>query len=479
MQSKQLKAMKAKQALTGEAAQQYDKDIEKRIFEQRRAASRLAVPVPKENLERSHTSPGPYGTNRRKRIVGAPKGVLPPLPWQLREEEDMQKYENNKFSSSIVRNIRTKAQNMARAVQQDKLLERVEMKNKRNAMMMGGMLDENSQFLDEGSQLNHSYAEARDQWQAYTGQSRMEAEVEAAKRNAPRKVIGGLGENRPKGHSKNFDTRRLMHGWQRDAEELAKKIRGINSDANAHTGYGAPIADAAQKRKSNAKAGAQASNVYVNENFNNRSHNGRSGSPPKESQQRSPSHQRGFGPSDSIDDLPINGFGQGSMVSQLTMDVSMMNMSNTGGAIGGGVNNKGDSNNPHKLSHKQLAMNASQTSLEGLDDEEWIRAIMVQGKGGVNAAELLKEVDLDAGSIASLTSNKSALSRSGARTPKGSLRVSFSDNRLPGGGDRGDKGQKSPHRAGPGNDDRDNDDDDDDDSDDGGIGWSPFVIPTQ
>jgi len=467
MQSKQLKAMKAKQMLTGDAAQQYDKEVEKRIFEQRRNASRLAVPAPKEDLTRSFTSPDPTGA--RRRIVGAPKGVLPPLPWQLREQEDMQKYENNKFSSSIVRNIRTKAQGMARAVQQDKMMERVELKMKRNAMMMGGMLDENSQFLDEGSQLNHSYSEANDQWQSYTGQSRMEVEMEEAKRNAPRKVIGGLGENRPRGHSKNFDTKRLMHGWQRDAEELAKKIRG-KSEAEAHTGYGAPIADAAQRRKASANSGTQASNVYVNENLrNNHSHNNNNNNnnmnnSPKQSQNSPP--RQGFRPSDSMDDLPMNGFGQGSMVSQLTMDASMMNL---GANVYGG---NSSSNNPKVMSHKQQAMNSSQTSLEGLDDEDWIRAIMVKGKGGVNAAELINEVGLDAGgSVASMRSNKSSLNRNGARTPKGTLRVSFE-----GGGNSPQRGISSPQRGRPAEDDGD---DDDDDSDDGAIGWSPFVIPAQ
>jgi len=463
MQSKQLKAMKAKQALTGEAAQQYDKEVEKRIFEQRRTASRLAIPAPKEELARSFTSPDPTGA--RRRIVGAPRGVLPPLPWQLREEEDLQKYENNKFASSIVRNIRTKAQGMARAVQQDKLMERVELKKKRNAMMMGGMLDENSQFLDEGSQLHHSYVEANDQWQSYTGQSRMEVEMQEARRNAPRKVVGGLGENRPRGHSKNFDTKRLMHGWQRDAEELAKKIRG-KSEAESHTGYGAPIADAAQRRKANAKAATQASNVYVNENLkNNHGHNNdmnnNMNNSPKQSQNSPPRH--GFRPSDYMDDLAMNGLGQGSMVSQLTMDASMMNM----GANEYGGGNSGN-NNPKIISHKQQAMSASQTSLEGLDDEEWIRAIMVKGKGGVNAAELINEVGLgvDAGgSITSMKSNKSALNRNGARTPKGSLRVSFE-----GGGNSPQHGRPS---------EADGDDDDDDDSDDGAIGWSPFVIPAQ
>ena len=194
---KQLKAMKRKQALSGVEQAEYDRDIEKKIFEQRRMASRLAVPVIREEgveYRRSGTSPADVHAEKqmRRRIVGAPKGVLPPLPWQLRDKENAENYENNKFSSSIVRNIRTKAQGMARAVQQDKLMERVDMKQKRREkMMMGGMLDEHSQMLDENSQLRSYYGETQEQWQQYTGQSRMESEMLLAEQQKPRKVIGG------------------------------------------------------------------------------------------------------------------------------------------------------------------------------------------------------------------------------------------------------------------------------------------------
>ena len=466
---KQIKAMKQKQALTGEAQMQYDKEIEQRIFQQRKTASRLAAP-PAREMERSKTSPDPVGA--RNRIVGAPKGVLPPLPWQLREEEKAAEYQNNKFSSSIVRNIRTKAQGMARAVQQDKLMERVEMKKQRQAMMKGGMLDEHSQLLtDESSQMQGYYNETHEKWQEYTGQSRMEVEMEYARQQAAsRKVVGGLGENRPKPKSKDFDTKRLMHGWQRDAEELAKKIRAKNA-AEAHTGFAAPVPDAAQRRKAAAQEAADVHNkrrlhgspIEVKENVNNSNSHGNYRSPPKPTP-GSP-QRMGYG---AYDDnyQSFNELGQGSVVSQLTMDQSMVN------AGTGNYSNYQSSGLGQGSIHRQKAMEASQTSLEGLDDDEWIRAIMVKGKGGVNVGELLQEagVGLDGGSVSSLASKKSALNRSGARTPKGSLRVSFGD------GNAGAGVNRSPQRRANTNDD---DGEEDDSDDDGAIGWSPFVIPSQ
>ena len=483
MQAKQMKALKKKQQLTGHEQAEYDKHIEQKIFDQRRMASRLAVPSLREEgveYRRSGTSPADINAakNARRKIVGAPKGVLPPLPWQLRDQENATSYENNKFSTTIVRNIRTKAQGMARAVQQDKLMERVDAKaQKREKMMTGGMLDEHSQMLDEGSLMQSFYTETQDQWQEYTGQSRMEAEIRATQK--PRKVTGGLGENRFKGKSRNFDTKKLMHGWQRDAEELAAKVRGRG--AEQVSGHGQFKPDAKERRRMEAAeraaqklgygggggggggGGAQSKATYGDENRSNGAHTHNSPS-------RSPTQkQTRFFPDESIDAGGINGLQQGSMVSQLTMDASMANGYGNAPNQGQGNYNGGGGG---KGSHKQRGMDTSQASLEGLDDEDWIQAIMVKGKGDVPVSDLL-----DAnGSIISQSSKKSALSRgdrNGARTPKGSLRVSFD-----GGGNAAaaassgvspKRGSYRPAAAG--------DDDDDDDDDDGEIGWSPFVVP--
>ena len=124
---------------------------------------------------------------------------------------------------------------------------------------------------------------------------------------------------------------------------------------------------------------------------------------------------------------------QGSMVSQLTMEPSMAALgNNTGPGIG----------------------QNSLSSLDGLDDEDWIRAVMVSGKGSnVNLAEL------------SYSSN-----RSGAKTPnKRNMNVSFQDNVRGQATNAAAAPKYTPSNA--------LDDDDDDDDDDEGVGWSPFVIP--
>ena len=100
------------------------------------------------------------------------------------------------------------------------------------------------------------------------------------------------------------------------------------------------------------------------------------------------------------------------------------------------------------------------SSLDGLDDEDWIRAVMVSGKGSnVNLAEL------------SYSSN-----RSGAKTPnKRNMNVSFQEPSK--NDDDTRRFQKNePTRAYMA---ANNSDDDDDDDDDEGVGWSPFVIPGQ
>ncbi len=485
MQLKQLKAMRKKQQLQGADQQEYDRQIEKKIFNQKKMASRLSQPLIRESNSADGNSPkrnsnsNSYGANK---VVGASNGVLPPLPWQLRNGENAKNYEDNKFSTTIVRNIRSKAQGMARAVQQDKLMERVEMKQYRQKMMTGGMLDENSQMLDESSQLQSYYAGTTEQWQEYTGQSRMESEMKMASMNQHRKVIGGLGENRPKGHSKNFDTAKLMHPWQRDAEEIAKKVRKRGKDNNnSPTGYGMPNEGAkdrrraaieekeTQKRAAKGGGGINYGGKPISKMIS-----------PTQTHSQSQKQTRFF-PDESMDGMDgMGGLGQGSMVSQLTMDASMANYT-------GNVNVNGNRNGNYS-SHKQKAMQeSSQASLEGLDDEEWIQAIMVKGKGNVPVSDLL-----DAnGSIMSfggnenmndnVHGNKSKVNnnrnRSGARTPKGSLRVSF-DGPI-GGSGSGSNGNsptkmRSNHRPSTAD---TNGDSDDDDDDDGAIGWSPFVIP--
>lgn len=394
MQNKSLKAMRKHVALTtGKLGKEYDKDIESRIFAQRRFVSRMSKKKLRDESgsiyeNRSHTSPA---TSRTKSASKPPKGILPPLPWQLRDQENATQYANsNKFDSAIVRNIRNKAQGMARLVQLDK------QELKKRFMMKGGMLDADSHVLDE----TNMHASEDQAWQQFTGQSRAEYEQHLASKK-PRKVTGGLGENRPKPKSKNFDPDRLMHTWQKEAKELADRVRGRTREANdVDDMYRAPES-------------------YENSNYGGNMNN----------------MDLGQGSIASFDDNMMNQLNQGSMVSQLTMEPSMMNLEN-------------------QKNLKQSSMG----SLDGLDDEEWIRAVMVRGKGNVNLSEL------------------SIASSSRAKTPKGSAKVSFKDDTYPTASTAAKSETTKANYSR--NDDDNNDDYDDDDDDDGEeIGWSPFVIP--
>ena len=223
--------------------------------------------------------------------------MLPPLPWQLRDEEAAREYQanTNKFNSSIVRNIRGKAQGMAQLVQQDRMRERVETKKK--MMMRGGLLDDNSQLLDGPSTVG-----GESEWQEFIGQSRAEFEQEKAKKPA-RKVIGGLGENRPKQRSKNFDPSRLKHQWQRDADELAAKVRGHEGKGNTHSGHAEPKKQPhLDQQKGHIQNHGQLSGIR----------GGKENHPTASLQDGNPTMS--------------NSLAQGSMVSQLTMDPSMVNM---------------------------------------------------------------------------------------------------------------------------------------------------------
>jgi hypothetical protein len=411
MQNRSLKAMKKHVAMSsGKAGAEYDKEIEKKIFSQRKMASRLAAPKPQEHtsLLRSGTSPSLHSTSFRGGKAQAPKGALPPLPWQLRDEEAAREYqEPNKFNSAIVRNIRGKAQGMAQLVQQDRMMERIEAKKK--SMMRGGMLDDNSQLLDE------SMTGAEAEWQQFIGQSRAEFEQMKAAKSA-RKVTGGLGENRPRPKGKAFDPNRLKHKWQRDADVLAAKVRAQdNPERYGDVDTGAQYNDPPMPQQAYNKTAVPKGNRNNKENYNQAS-----------AQFSSP---QGGGGGIGMGGYMNNSLAQGSLVSQLTMEPSMANMEHGAGDLGQG----------------------SLGSLDGLDDEEWIRAVMVSGKGPpVNLAEL------------SYTSG-----RSGAKTPnRRNHNVSFKES-----SPAAVPGNKAAYA-------KNDDDDDDDDDDDEGVGWSPFVIPT-
>jgi len=437
----QLKLFRAQRKAAAENEEQAGREIEKRIFEQRKFVSRIsAAPLRAEN-QRSPIR----GGGGRGGIVGAPKGALPPLPWQLRDEQRAKEYESGSFSSSFIRNIRGKAQDMAAMMKQDRDME----KAKRRAHKLGGLLeggDGDSTVFAEQS-LDPDF-----DWHSVTGGRGNNAQ----KAKAARKVIGGLGENRPQPKSIDFDPKRLLHPWQRDMERMRKKAEGtyIEEEEEEYTGY-APLSEKGRTRDKIAKT--KKSNKSLQQ------------------QQQGKDYRKVT--SAGVDDAmmmgggknlyPLNGGaslnGGGSMVSQLTMEPSMLMMS---------LNNNNNNNNGNNSN--ALRGGPSLSSLDGLDDDEWIKSLMGQPKG--SSVKFMSNA-----SVASGTSVRSNASGGGG----GKRTVSFSadDTALPMSNSPKKQQQQvassssSPSkqamiRAGGGD-----DEGEDDDDDEAGIGCSPFVIP--
>ena len=173
-------------------------------------------------------------------MVGAPKGALPPLPWQLRDEARREEYESNSFSSAFIRNIRYKAQDMAQAVHQDKMMEK-------SRARLGGLL--------EGSTMGGSVAESEyhhalggggsidedpySEWNRVTGLTKAQEQAKHLRKAMRREAVtGGLGENRAHPKGKDFDSERLLHPWQRDMMRQRRRRNGETIDEEEDGGAG-------------------------------------------------------------------------------------------------------------------------------------------------------------------------------------------------------------------------------------------------
>jgi len=413
------KQRKAAQAGLNETLQ--GKEIERRIFEQRRFASRMSrnlrPAVGGEDEAKGLASHQHHGSSSSSVLVGAPKGVLPPLPWQLRDEQKRAEYESGSFGPAFVRNIRTKAQQMAALVQQDRLMERVRAKNRHlgaGGARLGGQLDQDSLSLaEEEASLAPDF-----DWRQVTGADRLEEQRrdQARQQAAQRKVIGGLGENRPKPKSKDFDPERLMHGWQRDMEKWREHLRAEHGENYNHTGLAAQNEAGRSLKEKNRAVHEQRTQRLAEKGLSshhNNHHQATAFAPP------------GGGGGGAHTHFAMGG----STISQLTLDQSMYDPRD--GALQG---------------------QGSVDSLSGLDDDEWIRRVIGKPKNAIDVAP------------------KPARTVSfGPNAPNVSTKADFTL--------QVDKGQSHihSHRAGVQLEDDDEDDDEDDEGE--GIGWSPFVIP--
>ena len=219
--------------LDAEAVKQRDKRIEKKFFEQRKFVSRLSKlkPTMIETPHNAHmlaaesicsvdtryhqssvlsdvTNDGSSIYHSCKNAIrGAPKGALPPRPWQLHE------YEQHQQGSSFVRNIGQKAEEVSRMFDYEK-----KVNAKKETMSMSQDTDQVSDpNMDWNTFINQDFNRSRSSGGIGQGQ-RLPPIREQDSR--PKKV-----------NPKSFDSNRLLHPWQRYLSELKKGTPQDEADA--------------------------------------------------------------------------------------------------------------------------------------------------------------------------------------------------------------------------------------------------------
>ena len=157
-------------------------------------------------------------------------------------------------------------------------------------------------------------------------------------------MLGGLGENRPKPKSKDFDPDRLKHGWQRDMEKLRENLRAEHGENYNHTGLAAQNEAGRTLREKNRLVQEQRTQRLAEKGL--ASH-----------------HQAAAFASGGGGGLHNHLAMGGSTISQLTLDQSMYDPRD--GAVQG---------------------QGSVDSLSGLEDDEWIRRVIGKPKNAIDVA---------------------------------------------------------------------------------------------
>ena len=211
------------------------KELEKRMFNQRKLASRLAKPIVKKvSSEPSiniYAEPSaitdPFGdgsisqihyNQTRKALVGIPKGFLPPLPWNLTNPEQREYYQN--AGSTFVKSIKSKADDLRELTKHEQKMKELQHMRKK---MLGGMLDEESAVLDDSSAVILERDEV-EEWNKATGRYRDPNSNEVVHQRPPK----GNKKEVKTVDPRTFDTARLMHPWQRDLNKLREQAKKTN-----------------------------------------------------------------------------------------------------------------------------------------------------------------------------------------------------------------------------------------------------------
>lgn len=155
------------------------------------------------NLENSHLS------------TGAPKGVLPPLPWQLQHEEKRSEYQQQ--GSAFIKNIQYKTQ---------QIIELTAKKNKEYYSQPHP--DDGAEELDRNfdwkkTLLARHPSEQTSPSKNYPGNERIKSKSAGSGSRLPKK------RGKDQGKKKKFDHERLLHPYQRYFEQMKREENSKNN----------------------------------------------------------------------------------------------------------------------------------------------------------------------------------------------------------------------------------------------------------
>ncbi len=220
---KQNQLIKAQKKVAAHDEEEKGKEIEKRIFQQRKFVSRLAS-IPRRSVDDIATSPtskypsinpnfGSIST-----ITGAPSNAVPPVPWKLSENGNREHYMRN--GPSFVRHLPERVEQFQQMIYLDRLKNEHEIRRKK---ILGGDLDNDNDDVDESAFLQEEQA----RWNEAIGNVPNKENINMQ----PKKKKTLRHPNAlTKKVSKHFNVDHLLHPWQRDMKQMREELEEVGYD---------------------------------------------------------------------------------------------------------------------------------------------------------------------------------------------------------------------------------------------------------
>ena len=166
-----------------------------------------------------------YGSIKKATALGAPKGALPPLPWQLGNEKQRQAYANG--GSAFIRNIGAKAQELALQVAEEKKMnqERYRKALDATSLTKGKSIDDMPEFnwgLVTGQSQSNPTGRTQSGGLDNSGGLDVNPEKTSSNQGRSRKRKEKGRKNGGTSMAAKFDPDRLLHPWQRHLEEVKR-----------------------------------------------------------------------------------------------------------------------------------------------------------------------------------------------------------------------------------------------------------------